>query len=251
MPVVTANGLSFHKVEVGQGAPVAMVHGLLLGNLTSWYFTAAPALAKRHRVLMYDLRGHGMSERATSGYDLVTMSRDLSALLNGFTSERCALVGHSYGALVALRFALDQPDRVSKLVLVEAPLPPLRVEELDTLLAGGRNEMLVALPEEMRAAFRQGKRQARKLLDSIRFLALETSLLSDLRAEPDIPDETLADLCSPTLCVYGTRSSCRAVGARLARVLPDARLLELPGGHYLHLDAPAVLTGAIAEFLDG
>ena len=54
MPQVTANGLAFHVQELGAGRPVVMVHGLLVGSLASWYFTAAPALARagaQHLVL--------------------------------------------------------------------------------------------------------------------------------------------------------------------------------------------------------
>ena len=54
-----------------------------------------------------------------------------------------------------------------------------------------------------------------------------------------------------TLLAYGDRSACAPAGARLARVLPAARLRMLPGGHYLHLDARAELTAALVEHLDG
>ena len=70
MSVVTARDLAFHVQELGSGPPVVMLHGLLVGSLASWYFTAAPALASRHRVRMYDLRGHGRSAPARTGYDL-------------------------------------------------------------------------------------------------------------------------------------------------------------------------------------
>ena len=130
MPVVTANQLSFHVQLLGDpGAPpLAMLHGLFIGSLAGWYFTAAPALARRHRVLVYDLRGHGRSERARSGYDTVTMADDLDALLG--STRPVTLVGHSYGALVALRFALSRPGQVARLVLVEPPLPPSRAGEI-------------------------------------------------------------------------------------------------------------------------
>ena len=119
---------------------VVMLHGLLIGSLASWYFTAAPALAKRHRVMLYDLRGHGRSERVASGYDLVTQTGDLQELADRFDDRPIDLVGHSYGGLIALRFALDHPGRVRRLVLVEAPLPPSRGDHLHgTDQASGRN----------------------------------------------------------------------------------------------------------------
>jgi len=132
MPIVNANGIGLHVQEIGAGPPVVMVHGLLIGSLASWYFTAAPALAKDHRVRVYDLRGHGRSERAKTGYDVRTLATDLAAL----TSDLGVVdvVGHSWGALVALRFALDHPARVRRLVLVEAPLPPSSTVEMSAFL---------------------------------------------------------------------------------------------------------------------
>src|SRR5678815_1667967 len=58
MPLVAANGLQFHVQELGDGRPVVMLHGLLIGSLASWYFTVAPALAPAHRCRLYDLRDH-------------------------------------------------------------------------------------------------------------------------------------------------------------------------------------------------
>lgn len=249
MPVVAANGARFHVQRMGSGQPVAMLHGLFVGSLAQWYFTAAPELARTHEVFLYDLRGHGKSERTAGGYDLATMTADFAALTADYPPM--ALVGHSFGALIALRFALDHPDRVSRLVLVEAPLPPSRFGELGEFVRRPPDEMLEALPAPLAAYLGRGGRQARRLLDSLRFLATESSLVADLEAEPDIDDAVLAGLDCPTLCLYGDASSCRESGERLARVVPGAALELLPGGHYLHLDQAAELTRRIAELCRG
>jgi pimeloyl-ACP methyl ester carboxylesterase len=249
---VTKRGTTFHVQELGAGSPpVVMLHGLLIGNLASWYFTAAPALAHDRRVLLYDLRGHGKSQRAPSGYDLGTMAGDLEALGEDLGEGPIDLVGHSFGALVALRFALDHPGRVRRLALVEAPLPPSHFGDFEAFTQQTPAEMIAALPEGLQTFLGHGGRRAARLLDALHFLTQESSLFADLRAEPDIPDATLTRLACPTLCVYGSASSCRSVGERLARVIPGARLLVLPGGHYLHLDAATALTEALRGFLHG
>jgi pimeloyl-ACP methyl ester carboxylesterase len=253
VPHVTVRGLAFHVVELGEprASPLVMLHGLLVGNLASWYFTAAPALARAHRVLLYDLRGHGKSDRPAGGYDVASMSEDLGAIAAGFDDRPLDLVGHSFGALVALRFALDRPERVRRLAIVEAPLPPSRFEELAELRAQTPAEMVAALPDDLKAAIVGGGRRAARLVASLAALTGGTSILADLSAEPDIPDDALGRLACPTLCVYGDRSRCLPVGERIARAIPGARLLVLPGGHYLHLDAGPALAGALVEHFDG
>jgi len=249
---VVANGVTFHVQRLGDaGPPAVMLHGLLLGSVASWYFTAAPALARDHRVLLYDLRGHGKSERVPSGYDVATMSRDLACLTADDVAEPLDLIGHSFGALVALRFALDNPGRVRRLVLVEAPLPPSRFGQFAAFLEQSPGEMVESLPGPLREAMAGGSRRARRLLQSLSFLVGETSLVRDLEAEADIPDRELATVRCPTLCVYGNDSECRPVGDRLVAAMPNAELLALAGGHYLHLDQAEALTARIAEFCHG
>lgn len=251
MPHTVANGVTFHAQRLGDGPPAVMLHGLLLGSIATWYFSTAPALARDHSVLLYDLRGHGKSERVADGYDVDTMVRDLACLTADHAGEPMDLVGHSYGALVALRFAILHPERVRRLVLVEAPLPPSRFGQFAAFLQRSPAEMVDALPPSLRGMVAGGSRRARRLLESLSFLVGETTLVRDLEAEQDVTDEVLAGVACPTLCIYGNESECRPVGDRLARVMPNAQLVALDGGHYLHLEQGEALTERIAEFFHG
>jgi pimeloyl-ACP methyl ester carboxylesterase len=243
MPRVDANGLGFHVQLLGSGPPLGMLHGLLVGSLAAWYFGAAGKLAERHRVLLYDARGHGLSARPTTGYDLATMTGDLAALLPLCGTGPAVLVGHSYGALTALAFALAHPERVARLLLVEVPLPPLRLPELDVFLAQPREAHLPP-------SARQGRPRGR-LLEQLRFLAEDTSLLADLAREPALDEAALGRLDRPVSLLYGETSSCRPAGERLAALVPGARLELVPGGHFLPTEAPARVTAWILEELHG
>ena len=273
MPFVQANGLKFHVQSLGHGPPVVMIHGMFLGNLASWYLSIAPTLAASHEVFLYDLRGHGKTERARSGYDLTTLTSDLQALIDGWKLGPVDLVGHSYGALIALRFALDHPDRVRRVVAVEAPFPPQNLEDIRKILEIDPDDLVrYADPDKLRAAVAEAghdveelmdrllprgmkglllgsKRRLRSLFRFLHFLLTECTIKEDVQSERSLSDETLARIPAPVLCVYGNRSGCRAAGDHLSRTLPNARLHELDCGHYLIIDRPAELAATIEGFL--
>jgi len=255
VPHITANGQELHYQLLGEGGegetPCVFAHGLLIDNLSSWYFGAAPVVAGKRRAICYDLRGHGLSSHAAEGYDVSTGASDLVALLDALGLEEVDLAGQSFGALIALRVALEHPDRVRRLVLCEAPLPPSRLEEMAGVLRADPDELLTMLPDSLREAFTSGKRRALKTARRLERLLAETSLVADLQAEVDLPDEVLANVTQRTLLLYGEASSCRGVGDRLAALIPDARLEALDGGHYLAAERAAEVGGLIKEFLHG
>ena len=236
------------------GPGVVMVHPLLSGSVASWYFSIAPALAREHRVLMYDLRGHGLSESAPSGYGVRSLAGDLDGVITHFAGDApVSLVGQSYGAVIALRFALDHPERVSRLVMVEAPLPVITASWIRSLRNTTRTAAPKWLPPWQRQAFQGGGRRSKRLVSKVVALVAKTTLLGDMRAEPDIPDRELAAFARPVLLCYGTHTApdLAAACARLAKVLPDARVQMLEAGHYVHREAPLQLGHAILEFLRG
>ena len=255
MPFQTANGIAFHTQVLGSKEaalpPVVMLHGLVLGSLTTWYFGAAPVLARSHSVLLYDLRGHGKSERALVGYDLGTMAEDLRALLAGFSARPVVLVGFSYGAAVALRFALDHPERVCRLVLVESPLPAENLDALESFVGKKWDEKFDALPAVFRRTLLQSKRARNRFVDGCRFLADKTSLIADLRSSVAMSEAAIANLSLPVLLVYGAHSLCRPVGERLEQLMPSAQLALIEGGHFLPAENSALLTRHIVDFVDG
>ena len=246
MPVLERQGLSFHVQVVGQGPPLVMLHGLFVGSLAAWYFGAAPRLARHHRVLMYDARGHGLTSKAPSGYDLRSLCGDLDALLPEAGEGKAVLVGHSYGALTALTFALAHPERVARLLLVDLPLPPSNLFELQAFLGAKPEHMVEALPAVLRDHVVRGGRQGARFIAQMRFLAGQSTLLADIAAEAPLDEVALARLSCPVSMVYGESSSCRPGGERIARLIPGARLALLPGGHFLPAESP----GPLADWIE-
>jgi pimeloyl-ACP methyl ester carboxylesterase len=222
---------------------------LVAGNLATWYFGVAPVLARRYRVILFDFRGHGASERAATGYGIEPSMRDLESVIDQCADEPVSLVGHSYGGCVALKLALEKPERVRELALVEAPLPPARAEEIEEFVSGSPERMVSDLPTQLRSAVLDGGRRGRRFLEAVRYLVRESSLVEELGRCEDIPDGELASLRVPLLAIYGRHSRCRPVGERLARVLPSATHLELDGGHNLPFDNAPEVAAALDAFL--
>jgi pimeloyl-ACP methyl ester carboxylesterase len=113
-----------------KGPAIVCVHGLT-ANHTCWA-SVADLLSPAYRLIAYDLRGRGESDKPDKGYSLALHNEDLEGLLDHFGLKKAVLVGHSLGAHIALRFAAMHPERVSKLVLVDGGID-VRAEVLDSL----------------------------------------------------------------------------------------------------------------------
>jgi pimeloyl-ACP methyl ester carboxylesterase len=249
---VVANGVRHHVQRLGRGdRTVVFIHGLVMDNLSSFYFTLANPVAEHARaeVMLYDLRGHGMSERPSAGYAVSDLVADLAALVG---NQPVALVGNSFGGLIALAFAAAHPERVTRLALIDAhdgtdgwagqmtATLALRGEARDTKIGENFQAWLG----------RHSERKRTRLARSAEALVEGTSLIADLRASPSLSEAQLARITCPTLALYGERSDVRARGEQLARTLPACTLRVLPGcTHSVLWEATAEVRDRIVEFL--
>lgn len=112
------------------GPVVVCVHGLT-ANYTCWA-SVADVLSPARRLIAYDLRGRGESDKPEHGYSLMHHTEDLLGLLDHFGLEKAVLIGHSLGAHIAVRFAATYPERVDRLVLVDGGMD-VRHEVLESL----------------------------------------------------------------------------------------------------------------------
>ena len=114
------NGTAMHVIRMGtpDGPPVLFIHGAS-ANANEFDWTLAPRLEDRFDLLIPDRPGHGYSQRPENGEQLGVQARQLAGVLAAHANgEPAIVVGHSFGGAVALRLALDHPDRVKALVLL-------------------------------------------------------------------------------------------------------------------------------------
>src|SRR2546428_8501512 len=105
----------------GTGAVVVLLHGYA-ENSDSWAPLAAD-LAKDHTVVVPDLRGIGRSSRPAGGYDKKTQAADIRAVVTALGYDRASVVSHDIGIMVAYAYAARYPDKVERLVVMDAPIP--------------------------------------------------------------------------------------------------------------------------------
>jgi pimeloyl-ACP methyl ester carboxylesterase len=250
MADVIANGVRHHVQWLGAGErTVVFVHGLVMDNLSSFYFTVANPVAESARVMLYDLRGHGLSERPRSGYAVADLVADLDALVG---DRRVAVVGNSFGGLLALAFAAAHPARVTKLALIDAHDGTAGWAAQMAATLGLRGEARDAKIGETFQSWlgRHSERKRNRLARAAEELVERTSLIADLRASPPLTDEQLARITCPTLALYGERSDVRARGEQLAQTLPACTLHVLPDcTHSVLWEATATVRDRVVEFL--
>ncbi|WP_288442928.1 alpha/beta hydrolase [uncultured Chryseobacterium sp.] len=251
MPIITVNNRQVHIQELNKGAEqtVVLIHGMF-SNLSIYYFNIAPILAKHFHVVMYDLKSHGMSERFLDGYDLDNMSSDLIGLIDHLQLEKIHLVGYSFGGLIALKTALEYPDRVNQLVVMEAPDP--QDEKARNIIDEYSKEFL----EHYVANFtdttkvQMGKRQMDKNHRMYEFLFNQTSIKADMIKEKHFLGETdFNKLTAPTLLLYGADSNCRPTGEWLQSQISGSELELIPGDHNIPIQESQLIAETIAQFL--
>lgn len=255
MADATVRGARLHYERLGKGGSpyVVFVHGLVMDNLASYYFTFANAVAAFADVLLYDLRGHGTSERTATGYSVVDAALDLEALLDATLGDvPVVIVGNSFGATVALHFALRFPSRVRGLVLLDghvgaddfaskmASTLSLRGDDADQAIASSFQHWLG----------RHSERKRNRLASHARALVEETSLVADLRKAAPLVEADFARIAVPTLALFGEKSDVLPRGPELVRLIPGARIEILPDcSHSILWEATATVREKLVGFV--
>ncbi|MGW3498055.1 alpha/beta fold hydrolase [Streptomyces sp. NPDC001020] len=201
--------------------PLILLHAL--GEDATDWEAVAPTLARSRRVYALDLRGHGRSDWP-GDYSLELMQADVLRFLDALRLGPVDLIGHSMGGIVAYLIAEAHPQRVSRLVLEDVPVP--RPREPST----------PARPDGT--------------------LTFDWEMVLAIRRQVDQPDsrwlERLDRITAQTLVLAGgPHSHVPQDGvAELARRIPGGRVVTIPVGHLIHHAAPEAFTEAVSAFLE-
>jgi 3-oxoadipate enol-lactonase len=246
--------------DFGRGDPLLLVHGLA-DDHRAWR-RLIPSLALHHRVIAYDVRGHGETTLGRPQGTLAQLAEDLVALMDALDLERADWVGFSLGGTIVLRGAIDHPQRVRRLLPVAtssrvgravAPWYRERAElagrgpaALHEVLERDTRDQLATAPQEFEEHWlirRQSTRDPRGFANACRAMA-------GLAEQPLDPD--LGRVAAPTLVVAGDldRHCPVRAGEIIRDGIPGSELRVIAGaGHQVEVEKPEELAALIAGFI--
>ena len=261
MPTLSRPGAELHFAERGAGPTLLLLHGL--GGSGADWDGVAPALCDRYRVVTPDLRGSGGSQnlaRPHGPFSIAELAADTAALLEHLGGGPAHVCGWSMGGMVALQLAVDNPDRVASLTIVNSGpdwTPKTALQGLALHLRGvvtalvGPAAMARVLarklfPHPGQAALRRAYLARMAENDRRTYAALLAAIVGWSVAD------RLPSLSMPTLAVASDGDyTPLASRAAWARRMPDARLVVVRDSrHALPLEAPERLVALLANFVD-
>ena len=278
--LIPANGVLLHLVTAFPGAslngpaPMLFLHGFP----ESWYAWRRQLefFGTKRAAAALDMRGYGQSDKPqdVDAYGLPNLVADVAAILDRISPDRPAiLVGHDWGGVVAWQFAARHPERLEKLVIVNAPHPVVFARELlnnpaqrlaSAYVALFRSPLAEPLLRAMRFAFLRravfggAAPGAFSPDDQRRSLAAwsQTGALSGglnyYRAARFVPGEAVRPIPTPTLVLWGEKDTALLLGnlEGLEEYVPDLTIRRIPGGsHWVVHEQPGIVNAAIEEFI--
>ncbi len=249
----------------GPGPAVLFLHGYS-SFLNMWYPTAV-GLADRHRSILVDLPGHGLSDRREADYSPQGVAATMWKLLDQLGEQRVALVGHSWGASVALAMALQHPERVDRLVLVDGWVYEEQNNTfMDWAQVHGVGEALYGAFYDQQAELRymMAFAEPEKWVDEnvlepmLRMMSMfegskaaGLAVVRELRRLPE-QEPLYRTVAQPALLVWCREDtvSLPHYGERLANELPNARYELLPNcGHIPPIEQTPRFVSLLGGFL--
>jgi pimeloyl-ACP methyl ester carboxylesterase len=256
-------GQKINYLEAGSGPPVILLHGLG-GDLSNWAFTV-PALATRIHVYVPDQIGFGMSDKPLINYRVSTLVDFLNAFCQKLGIDKPTVVGNSLGGWTAMAYALAYPDRIDKLVLVDAAgYSAKRMNEpaLTRDLLMRLNPGSVTALKELMNGITANKQMVNDQMATQLFEAkmrkndgytVNQFIESILRGE-DLLDGKLGSIKAPTFVIWGRQDTLTslAMGQAFARDIPGAQMIVLDGcGHVPQIECAPAFNAALLKSLGG
>jgi pimeloyl-ACP methyl ester carboxylesterase len=262
MPHVNLDGTRFYYQQAGQGPDVVLIHAVT-SNSALWVFVGVlDALAEEFRVTAYDLRGHGNSDVTPTGYTSGEMARDFLKLHSALNLGPAYLVGHSFGAVIAMHAAVLAPECVAGLILSDPYFPGLQEVEPRLGQAGSWQDLKRTLapagvelgdtidfaylfraiakltPEQMATLKQHVNPGTLRWMAQLPRLA-PTTCGTDVFAVAGLTAEKILSVRQPVVALYDEHTDFAATRRFLEENLPNCTIETVPGAsHFAPLQNP-------------
>jgi pimeloyl-ACP methyl ester carboxylesterase len=269
--------------SAGDGRNIVLIHGLA-SNRGFWNIKVLLPLIKHYRVTTYDLRGHGYSGMPLVGYTPEDMASDLHHLLDHLGIEQAHLVGHSFGGVVALQYAILHPERVMSLIIADSRIRSFQedysaakwqnwerarktLERIDLVIPEDETEAGIWLLEKLASPEWRHKRSAlegtplflpfSKWSGGTRAAERWLQLINNTRARQELVTaagmtiEALSKIQQPSLVMYGEYSPALPSGQALERLMPACQMWIIPqSGHFFPFTQAGLFVESLLLFLN-
>lgn len=251
------DGCLLHYEEHGQGEPLVLLHGL--GSSSQDWEMQVPELSQRYRVILMDIRGHGQSSKPRAGYRIKTFSEDLLALLEHLGTGPVHFTGLSMGGMVGFQFAVDHPQWLRSLCIVNSAPEVKRRTRADWVwwakrwglarilsvetVGKGLAERLFPKPEQFELRRKMAERWARN--DKRAYLKSFDAIV-DWGVQ-----ERIGQIACPTLVIAADHDYTPIhLKERYVALMPQAKLAVIEDSrHATPLDQPQVFNQTLLQFL--
>ncbi len=257
---VTVFGAKIHYLEAGSGPVVILLHGLG-GDTSNWGPTIAP-LSQKYRVIVPDQIGFGRSDKPLINYRVATLVDFLDGFYKALGISRASLVGNSLGGFTAAAFALAHPEKVERIVLVDAAgfaVP----KEFDPRVASLLNPSTLAEAKEILSMVFYNKQLFASDAAAAMMLTRRVTtndgytvqrFLDSITRGQDVLDGKLARLKPPTLIIWGREDLLTPMwmAERFKKEIPGSQLIVFEKcGHVPQIEKAAEFNAAVMKFLSG
>jgi len=255
---IKSNGIELHYVVEGSGPWVVMSHSLACDG--SMWDEQATVLARDHRVLRFDTRGHGGSDAPEGEYTLEMLAEDAKGLLDGLGIRSCHWVGLSLGGMIGQTFALRYPAMFKTLTLCDTAsgYPPEAAQMWQERIRTAREKGMGALVEGTIARwFTEPYRKSRKdTMERVSKMIRDTPVAGYAGCCHAIPKlhltHRLNEIHCPTLVLVGEQDMATPVAAarEIQGAIAGAKLVVVPSAaHLSNIEQAEVFNRALLDFL--
>lgn len=257
MPSLRSNNINLHYEISGEGQPLLFIHGLG-SSARDWELQVAE-FSRSYRVITFDLRGHGRSDKPAGPYSLPMFAADTAGLLRSLDVESAHVVGLSLGGGVAFQLAVDFPGLLRTMVIVNSA-PELVVRTFKDRIGVWQRFVIVKLL----GMHRMGEVLAKRLFPKIEHAPLQATFVerwaeNDPRAYQDAMramigwsvTEKLGSIKCPTLILAADQDYTPvALKQAYTKLIPNAQLVVIPDSrHATPVEQPEKFNNVLMEFL--